>query len=376
MSIDIKIVENKKDLKTFVKLPMEIYKDSPNYVPQLIADELEVFNAKKNPAHQGSEIRLFLAYKDGVPVGRIAAIISHSANKKYDTKNIRFGWNECIEDKEVSDALVDAVESWGKEKGMETVTGPQGFSDLDPEGLMIEGFDQVPTIASNFNHPYYQGFLEAKGYEKEIDYIEFKAKIPSEEEIPAKLLRLADRIKERGNLRVLEFKKKKECLERAEELFRLLDEAFDEIYGSVPLNEEQIRYYVKKYISYVHKDLLKAVVNEKDEMVGFMIAMPSLSLGFQKANGRLLPFGWYHILKALNTFEVLDFYLAGVKKKYRGTGVDLLMVIEVAKSAHKMGFRISESNMELENNNKIHGLWKYFNPTQHKRRRIFKKHLK
>jgi hypothetical protein len=375
MSIDVRTIESKKDLKRFVKFPFKIYKGSANWVPLMIMDDMEVFSPKKNPAHERADSRLFLAYKDGKPVGRIVGIISRVANEKYQTRNIRFGWFEAINDYEVAEALFKAVENWGKENGMETVTGPLGYTDLDPEGMLIEGFDELPTIASNYNHPYYQELLEKYGFEKEIDYIEFKAKIPSEDEIPAKLLRLADRIKQRGSLKVLEFKRKRHMMRRGEELFYLLDEAFDEIYGSVPLSDKQIKYYVNKYIFYVHKDLLKAITNEKDEMVGFMIAMPSLSRAFQKAKGRLFPFGWYHLLKALKTYETLDFYLAGVKKKYRGIGVDLLMVIEVAKSAHRMGFKYSESNLELETNTKIHGLWKYFNPTQHKRRRIFKKRI-
>jgi hypothetical protein len=373
--IKIKTIETKKDLRKFVKLPFKIYKGSVNWVPLLIMDDMEAFSPQKNPAHERADSRLFLAYKDGKPVGRIVGIISRVANEKYQTRNIRFGWFESINDYEVAEALFKAVENWGKENGMETVTGPLGYTDLDPEGMLIEGFDELPTIASNHNHPYYQGLLEKYGFEKEIDYIEFKAKIPSEDEIPAKLLRLADRIKQRGSLKVLEFKRKRQMIRRGEELFYLLDEAFDEIYGSVPLSDKQIKYYVNKYIFYVHKNLLKAITNEKDEMVGFMIAMPSLSRAFQKAKGRLLPFGWYHLLKALKTYETLDFYLAGVRKKYRGVGVDLLMVIEVAKSAHRMGFKYSESNLELETNTKIHGLWKYFNPTQHKRRRVFKKRI-
>lgn len=375
MSIEIKKIETKKDLKKFVRLPFEIYKNNSNWVPLLLWDEMEIFNKKKNPAHESADSQLFMAFKDGKPVGRIVGIISNVANEKYKTRNIRFGWFESINDFEVAEALFKAVENWGKENGMETLTGPLGYTDLDPEGMLIDGFDQLPTIASNYNQPYYQEFLERIGFEKEIDYIEFKAKIPSEEEIPAKLLRLADRIKQRGSLKVLEFKRKRQMVRRGEELFYLLDEAFDEIYGSVPLSDRQIKYYVNKYILYVHKNLLKAVVNENNEMVGFMIAMPSLSRAFQKAKGRLLPFGWYYLLKALKTYETLDFYLAGVRKKYRGIGVDLLMVIEVAKSAHKMGFRYSESNLELETNTKIHGLWKYFNPTQHKRRRIFRKNI-
>jgi hypothetical protein len=192
---------------------------------------------------------------------------------------------------------------------------------------------------------------------------------------PEKLLRLADRIQERGGLRLLKFNNKKEILGRAEELFHLLDEAFEEIYGAVPLTEKQVHYFIKKYFSYVDKDLIQAVVNEKDEMVGFMIAMPSFSLAFQKAKGSLLPLGWWHILRAMKKSDTLDFYLAGVRKAYRGQGVDLLMVVQMSRHAVAKGFRFTESNQELETNSKIQAQWKYFNPVQHKRKRIFKKVL-
>jgi hypothetical protein len=337
---------------------------------------MELFDPGKNPAFENSEAELFLAYKDGKPAGRVAAILSHVANEKYDTANLRFGWFECIDDAEVAGALFDAVETYGKEKGMKTITGPLGFTDLDAEGLLIEGFDQLPTIASNFNYPYYAALIEGRGFEKEIDYHEFRSVVPNETGIPEKLLRIADRILERGGLRILEFKKKKDLMVRARELFDLLDEAFEEIYGAVPLTPAQKEYYVKKYIGFVHKDMVKAVVNKEDEMVGFMITMPSLTRGFQKARGRLFPFGWYHILKSMRTYEVVDFYLAGVKKSYRGLGVDLLMVMEIAKTCLKMGFKYSESNLELETNTKVQAQWKYFNPKMHKKRRIYRKELR
>jgi GNAT superfamily N-acetyltransferase len=316
---------------------------------------------------------LFLAYKDGKTVGRIAGIRSHAANDKYKTKNLRFGWFDTINDYEVARSLLLAVEKWGKELGMETMTGPHGFSDLDPEGMLVEGFDQLPTISVYYNFPYYPEFVEKYGFEKEIDYLEFRSVNPEETGIPPKLLRLGERIKQRSGVRVHKFKNKREVKKRSVELFYLLDEAFEEIYGSVPLSENQIKYYVKKYFSFVDKDLIQLAVDENDEAIGFMIAMPSLSKGFQKAKGRLLPFGWFHILKSLKNYEVLDFYLAGIKKSYRGQGIDLLMVLEVLQTALKKGVKYAESNPELETNKKIHAQWKYFNPTQHKRRRIYKK---
>ena len=375
MSIDIRLVDCKKKLKEFIKVPFDLYKGNAFWVPPLIWDEMDTFNPRKNPAYEHAETRLFIAYKDGKAVGRIAGILSRIANEKYQTKNLRFGWFDTINDYEVAQALFQTVEQWGKELGMATMTGPHGFSDLDPEGMLIEGFDQLATISVYYNFPYYPEFTEKFGFKKEIDYLEFLSIAPQDTGIPEKLVRLGERIKQRSGVKVAQFKTKGELKKRAVDLFHLLDEAFEEIYGSVPLTEKQIFYYILKYIPFVDKDLVKLAVDENNEAVGFIITMPSLSKAFQKARGRLLPFGWLHILNALRKFEVLDFYLAGVKKKYRGHGVDLLMVLEVVQAALDRGVKFSESNPELETNEKVHAQWKYFNPTQHKRRRIYKKEI-
>jgi hypothetical protein len=376
MSITVKEVLNKKDLKVFVKLPFAMYKDDPLWIPQLIHDDMEIFDKEKNPAFENADSRQFLASKDGRVVGRIAAIHSRIANKKYGTKNLRFGWFDAPDDPEVAAALFQVVEGWARELGLETVTGPQGFCDLDPQGMLVEGYDQLPTIAGYYNFPYYPKLVEGQGFQKEIDYVEFRTQVPADmSAFPEKLLRLADRIQERGGLRILQFRSKKDIMARVEEIFVVLDEAFEEIYGAVPLTHTQVRYFIKKYFGFVDKDLVQVVVNDKDELIGFMLAMPSLSRPFQKANGHLFPFGWWHILRALKKNDVLDFYLAGILKKYRGLGVDLLMVVQMARSAVARGFRFTESNQELETNTKIQAQWKYFNPVQHKRKRIFKKKL-
>ncbi len=377
MSITVKKVESKKDLKSFVKFPFKIFKENKYWVPQLTMDELEIFNRKKNPAYDSADSRLFLAYRDNEIVGRVAAINSIVANEKYKTKNLRFGWFDSINDQDVANALLNAVEDWGREIGLKTLTGPHGFNDLDPEGMLIEGFDKLPTIAVYYNYPYYKELMENFGFEKEIDYIEFRADIPKEGEIPEKLLNIAEKIKERTKLRIIKFKSKKELINVwASQVFEVLEEAFEEIYGSVPLSKIQVDYYIKKYFTFVEKDLIKVVVNEDDKVVGFIIALPSLSKAFQKAKGNLLPFGWFHLLRGLKQRETLDFYLAGIKKSYQGRGLGLLMILEIAKAAREMGFKSVESNPELENNKKIHGQWKYFKHEQHKRRRIFKKNIK
>ena len=376
MSIKVLEVKNKKDLKRFIKFPIDdLYKDNEYYVPPLIMDEIDTLSRDKNPAYDFCDSKLFLAYKDGKIVGRIAAILNKAANEKFNEKNIRFGWFDVIDDFEVTKALFGKVEEWAKELGMETITGPQGFTDLDPEGLLIEGYEELPTIVTIYNYPYYREHLEKYGFEKEIDYVEFQTKVPEGGKFPEKLAKTAEWIKKRYNFKVLKFKSKREAKKRGKELFDLLDEAYEELYGTTSLTEKQKVYYMKKYLPFVHKDLVKAVVNEDDKMIGFMITMPSLSKGFQKARGRLFPFGFIHILKALKTYEILDFYLAGVKKEYRGKGVDLLMVTDIFYTALDMGFYMAESNPELETNKKIQGEWKYFNPRQHKRRRIFKKRI-
>jgi len=375
MSIDIKVVETKKDLKSFVKFPHKVFKDNPYWVPQLIVEDMEIFDRKKNPAFDSADSKLFLAYKDGELVGRIAGILSIAANEKYDTKNLRFGWFDTIEDFEVAESLFKAVEDWGKELGMEAITGPQGFTDLDPEGMLIEGFDQLATIAVYYNHPYYPEFTTKYGFEKEIDYLEFKAAAPLGG-MPEKLLRIGEKIKQRRSIKLLDFKSKRDVKKVIESVFALIEETYEEIYGSVPISEKQMKYYVKKYFPMVDKDLLQVAVNAEGETVAFMLALPSLSRGFQKAKGRLLPFGWFHILKAVKgKNNTIDFYLAGIKPKYRGLGIDLLMVLETGKEVIKRGLDIVESNPELENNLKIQAQWKYFNPVNHKRRRIYRKKI-
>jgi len=377
MSIQIKTVESKKDLKKFVKFPYKIFKDNKYWVPPLMLDDLEVFNKNKNPAYETADSKLFIAYRDGEPVGRIAGINSMIANKKYGTKNIRFGWFDSIDDQEVADALISAVEGWAKELGLNTITGPHGFTDLDPEGMLYEGFDQLPTIAVYYNHPYYIKLMEKNGMEKEVDWVEFKAIIPSMDELPPKLLKIAERLKERSKIRILKFKSRKDLIKNwAEQIFDVLEEAFEELYGTVPLSKVQVAYYIKKYLSFVEKDLIQVAVNENDQVVGFILALPSLSRALQKAKGRLLPFGWFHLLRGLKQKELMDFYLAGIRKSNRGKGIDLMMILEMARAANELKFKMVESNPELETNTNIHGQWKYFEHTMHKKRRLFKKDIK
>lgn len=375
MGWEIREVQNKRDLKCFVKFPLQLYRNHPYYVPPLITDEISIFSPIKNPAYENCETKLFLAYHNNSCVGRIAGIISHIANKKYQEKNLRFGWFDSINEEKSAELLFSALESWGKERGMTTCTGPQGFTDLDPTGMLIEGFDELSTMATLYNYPYYQNLIEKCGYTKLIDALEFQTKVPDEKDIPESLIKSAEWVKKRYNYRILEFKNKREALQRGIELINLIDESYADLYGTVPLTEKQKNYYLKKYLPYIQTDFIKVVADEEDNLIGFLITMPSLSQALQKAQGRLFPFGFWYLLKALKTYQVLDFYLAGVKKEYRNKGVDILMVSEITKTAAKFGFSYSESNPELETNKKIQNEWKLFKPRQHKRRRIYFKNI-
>lgn len=376
MPITVQLVESKADMKKFIEFPYGLYADYPNWIPPLRNDEWENFSRDKSPAYETAEAAFYLALDGKKVVGRIAGIDSQAANDKFKTKNCRFGWFECIDNLDVARALLEKVEAWGRSRGLETLTGPQGFTDFDPQGLMIEGFDETPTIVGGYNFSYYQALYEKLGLTKDIDYHEFTVSIPEKDPVPERLLVLGQRIKERSRVKLIEYKRVKDLVrERGEEIFALIDETFEEIYGAVPLTPKQVQYFIKKYIGFVDPQLVKLAVDDNNKMVGFLLTMPSLSRAFQKARGNLLPFGWFHLLKGLKTHEVLDFYLAGIKKPYQGTGLDLLLVLEIAKTATKLGFKRTESNLELETNTKVQNLWKHYNPRKNRHRRIYIKAL-
>jgi len=376
MSITIKEVLTKDDFKRFVKLQYDIYKGNQFFVPPIFKDELGTFDKSKNPAFLDSDAKFFLAERDGKIAGRIVVINNKPANLKNKTKNLRFSWFECVDDYEVAEALYDAAENWGKSLGMNTISGPHGFCDLDPQGMLIDGFDKIGTIAGFYHHPYYQSLTEKYGFLKEADYLEFLSEPPYESGIPEKMLNTADWAMKRYGYKLLHYPTAKEYVKHGKVIFQLMEDSFKDNFGTVPLNKVQVDYYIKKYISYVNPDLIKLVADKNDELIGFMITMPNLSKAYQKANGKLYPLGIFHLMKGFKTYDILDFYLAGVRKDYQGKGVDLIMVVEIVKTAMEFGFKYAESNQELENNSKVHSEWKFFNPVMHKRRRIYKKAIK
>ncbi len=374
MSVEIKKVTTPSELKRFIRFNYEFYKNNAYSVPDLYDDMLNTFTPKKNAAFEFCEAEYFLAYRNGKIVGRVAAIINRRANEQWKKKCVRFGWIDFIDDLEVSRALLDAVKAWGKERGMTEMEGPLGFTDMDAEGMLVEGFDQLSTMATIYNYPYYPEHMEKLGLEKCADWVEMKIYIP--EEIPEKHRRISDIIARKYNLHIRKLKSKKEVKESgvAHEIFRLINEAYAPLFGFSRMTESQIDQYVNMYVPVLDLRMVSLVENENNEIVAVGISMPSLSRALQKAKGRLLPFGWFHLLKALmwKRPKVLDLLLVGVRPDYQGKGVNALLFTDLIPVYQKLGFEYAESNPELELNEKVQNQWQYFKTEQHKRRRCFK----
>lgn len=374
MSVEIKKVTNKSELKRFIRFNYEFYKGNPYSVPDLYDDMVNTFSPQKNAAFEFCEADYFLAYRDGKIVGRVAAIINHRANETWKKNTVRFGWIDFIDDMEVSTALIDTVKQWGRERGMTEIEGPLGFTDMDAEGMLIEGFDQLSTMATIYNYPYYPQHMERLGMVKSSDWVEMKIYIP--EEIPEKHLRISRIISQKYKLHVRKLKSKKEIKETgiAHNIFRLINESYAPLFGYSKMSEAQIDQYVKMYVPVLDLRMVSIVENEKNEIVAVGISMASLSEALQKAKGKLLPFGWYHLLKALfiKRPKVLDLLLVAVRPDYQGKGVNALLFTDLIPVYKELGFEYAESNPELELNDKVQNQWQYFKTEQHKRRRCFK----
>lgn len=374
MSVEIKKVTTKSELKRFIRFNYEFYKDNPYSVPDLYDDMLNTFSPKKNAAFEFCEADYFLALRDGKIVGRVAAIINRRANETWNRKTVRFGWIDFIDDMEVSTALIDTVKQWGKERGMTEIEGPLGFTDMDAEGMLVEGFDQLSTMATIYNYPYYPQHMERLGLSKSADWVEMKIYVP--DAIPEKHRRISDIIAKRYNLHIRKLKSKKEVRQSgvAHDIFRLINDAYTPLFGYSRMTERQIDQYVKMYVPVLDLRMVSIVENEQNEIVAVGISMASLSRALQKAKGRLLPFGWYHLLKALmwKRPKVLDLLLVAVRPDYQGKGVNALLFTDLIPVYKELGFEYAESNPELEMNEKVQNQWQYFKTEQHKRRRCFK----
>ena len=375
MAVEIKRVTKKSELKRFIRFNYEFYKNNPYAVPDLYDDMLGTFSPKKNAAFEFCQAALFLAYSEqGDIVGRVAAIINHRANEQWQKKTVRFGWIDFIDDLEVSRALIGAVKQWGKERGMDTIEGPLGFTDMDAEGMLIEGFDQLSTMATIYNYPYYPQHMEKLGMEKSADWVEMKIYVP--DEIPEKHKRISDIIARKYNLHVRKLTSKREVLRSglAHDIFRLINDAYAPLFNFSRMTERQIDQYVRMYVPVLDLRMVSIVENEQNEIVAVGISMASLSEALQKAKGRLLPFGWFYLLKALfwKRPKMLDLLLVGVRPDYQNKGVNALLFTDLIPVYQQLGFEYAESNPELELNEKVQNQWQYFKTEQHKRRRCFK----
>ncbi|MDY4528297.1 MAG: hypothetical protein SPE11_10370 [Parabacteroides sp.] len=371
MNIVIKEVTGKKELRQFVRFNIDLYKGNPYHVPSLIYDEMMTLDRKQNPAFEVCDAIYFLAYKGDRIVGRIAGIINRRSNEVWNQKRARFGFVDFIDDDEVVDALFNAVRQWAKQQGMEELCGPMGFTDLDHEGMLVHGFDQLGTMATIYNHPYYPQQLERMGFVKDQDWHEFKVYVP--DCVPEKHLRIGEIVKRKYGLKVVKCKSKKEVMPYARPLFETLNISYAPLYGFSPLTDKQIDYYINMYIPMLRLDLLTLIVREEDNaVVGFGISIPSLSRALQKSKGQLWPFGWFHLLKALRSKpEIVDLYLMGVLPEYQSKGVNALLFNDLIPIYKSLGVVYAESNPELESNNAVQAQWDYFQREHHKTRRVF-----
>jgi len=353
--ITIKEAISKKEMKEFIMFPFELYKNDSNWVPPLIFDEWNTFNRKKNPSFEHCEAAFILAYKDKKVAGRILAIINHKANKIWNDYRTRFGWIAFIDDAEVSKALLDAAEDWGNKNGMKGIHGPLGFSDLDPEGMLIEGFHNEPCITSAYNYPYYPVHMEKHGFSKSVDWVQYKIK--ANNPVPDKVARINKLISQKFNLRTIIPKSKKEVIPYLPKFFNTLNIAFKNLYGFTELTDKQIKYYTDAYFGFARPELLCFILDQKDDMVGFGIIFPSLSKAFKKAKGRLFPFGFIHILKALKKYDTIDLYFNGVHPDWHNKGVHSLYYSAMNEVAIERGINVAITTGQLETNINAVGIW-------------------
>jgi GNAT superfamily N-acetyltransferase len=370
MHLEIKEVHTAKELRDFIHFPLKLYKNDPYYVPSLNFDEKNTFNSKKNPAFDFCESTCFLAIRDGEIVGRIAAILNKDTNKFWKQEHARFGWFDVIDDIEVTKALIEVAENWAKAKGMKALKGPLGFCDLDHEGMLIEGFDEMGTFATIYNYDYYPKHLEKLGFHKDVDWKEYQITMP--DQMPGRYARMAAIVSEKYNLHTVKFKKASELVKTyGAKIFKLWNDTYNVLYGFAPLTDRQVKYYIKMYLSLARADLISLIIDKDDNVVGMGIAIPSLSKAFQKANGKILPFGFIYLLKALRKNDIVDLYLMGIHPDYQGKGLNAIIFADLVPIFIKNGYKLAETNPELEKNGRIQVLWSEFDKRQHRRRRVF-----
>lgn len=369
------IPPTKKALRQYVHFGIDLYRNNPCFVPPLVLDEMGTLSPKENPAFEFCRAQSFMAYRDGKPAGRITALVNDKVNARTGKRQARFGWVDFVDDAEVSRALFAAAEDWARAQGMDQMVGPMGFSDMDREGMLVEGFDEMGTMATIYNHPYYPAHLERLGYQKAADWIEFRINVP--DQVPEKMQRVAKMVMQRYGLKIKKYTSgAKAKADYGNALFELINEAYEKLYGYSPLSKRQIEYYVDMYLRILPLEFLSLVTDKDDRLVAVGISIPSLSQGLRRAGGRLLPMGWKHLLHALHGHnDVVDLLLIAVKPEYQNKGVNALLFHDLCQVFIDHGIKWAESNIELEDNEGVQQQWAYFDHRQHRRRRAYAKNL-
>ena len=381
-TVTVSQVTSSKEMRAFVRFNYELYKDCPYAVPDLLEDTLEVLDARRNPAFRFSEAAFFLARRDGRIVGRVAAIINRRANERWNKQDVRFGWIDFIDDLSVSRALLEAVEQWGRLRGMTRIVGPLGFTDLDPEGMLTDGFDQLSTLCSIYNYPYYPKHIAELGLEKEVGWVERKVFIPKGEHEAnnAKYFRVARMAEQRYGFRLRHFRSKNEIKKGGyvQKMLGVVNRAYQNLYGYSQLDEQQMNWYAAKFLTLIDRRFLSVVENAEGEIIGIGVCMPSLSRAVQKAKGKLLPFGWWYIARELwlkRKHQILDMLLVGVLPEYQEKGANALFFADMIPNGISCGYEWAETNPQLEDNLPSQKQWKNLDCCIHKHRAVFAKEL-
>ncbi len=376
MAIEIKTVTTRKELKTFVRFANRMYKGNKYYVPCMPMDDMKTLDKNYNAAFEFCEAEYFLAYKDGQLVGRVAAILNKKANQAWNVNQVRFGWFDFIDDIEVSKALLDAVIAFGKARGVNQIVGPLGFTDFDPEGMLVEGFDRISTMALIYNHPYYPEHMKQLGYVKETGWVEYRLTLP--DEVPERHLKVAEYVTAKYGLKIVKKTKSQVNKEKyGQKIFRLINETYCHLYGFSLLSEKQIDQFVDTYLGVIDMDMLAFVEDRDGNLIAAGLTMPSIAETLQKCNGEMFPFGWYQLLRTMywRKPDTLELLLIGVKPEWQSKGVNSLVFVDLLRRVKKMGFKYAETNANLETNTKVQAMWSIFEKEQHKKRWVFGKEI-
>lgn len=374
MNVQIKEVTTKRELKAFVHFPNRLYKGNPYYVPQIESMDRDALTPGKNHAFEVCEGKYWLAYDEkGDVVGRVAGVINHRYNEKTGEKICRFGWADFVDNQEVSKALMETVERYAKEKGMDTMSGPMGFLEFDAAGVLVEGFDQLPTAYGKYNAPYYEAYFQALGYEKDADYVEYRILVP--EVIPERYARMSQLVSIKNDLHEAPIRSRADLVPYLDGLFKCLNNAYSHLHGFSELTKGQCEDLKKHFLGNINIDYVSVILNADDKVVAFGVGLPSLAKAMQKANGSLFPFGWMHMLKALRQNDTIDLLLIAIDEKYKNKGVNAMIFNKFAQGITKNGIKYIESTRELEDNTSVQNLWHYLEHTLTKRARTYKKHI-